>query len=176
MAIKKNQTGTILLGIAAGALVFLGLKTTQTPAATENKPEGFGTIEFSETGWDLGEIAMSEGVNTKEITLTNSSANPIRITRMETSCMCTNAQIVHANGKKSSLKGMVGHGGGVASMSETIDANETATLKINYDPNAHGPSATGPITREVIVGTNNPDQSEFTLTFTGTVVKERQQN
>ncbi|MBI4714308.1 DUF1573 domain-containing protein [Candidatus Uhrbacteria bacterium] len=173
---KKNQTGTILLGIAAGALVFLGLKTTQAPSVPENKPEGIGTIEFSETNWELGEISMSEGINTKEITLTNSSENPIRITRMETSCMCTNAQIVHANGKKSSLKGMVGHGGGVASMSEIIEPNETATLRINFDPNAHGPSATGPITREVIIGTNNPKQSEFNLTFTGTVVKEPQQN
>ena len=176
MQIKKNQTGTILLGIAAGALVFIGLKIASAPSQQkEDKPEGIGTIAFSETSWDLGEIPMTEGVNTKEISITNSSDFPVKIVSMETSCMCTNAQIVHENGKKSSLKGMVGHGGGVATMLEKIEPNETVALLVNFDPNAHGPSATGPITREVIVRTNNPEQSEFTLTFTGTVSKERSQ-
>ncbi|MBI2475396.1 DUF1573 domain-containing protein [Candidatus Uhrbacteria bacterium] len=170
---KNNQTGTIVLGIAAGALVFLGLKavTSQPEQAQDNTPKGVGTIEFSETNWELGEIPMSKGVNTKEIKIKNPTEFPVQITGMQTSCMCTSAQIVHANGKKSAVKGMVGHGGGTATMLETINAGEEVTLLVNFDPNAHGPDATGPITRDVSITTNNPEKSDWDLTFGGIVIK-----
>lgn len=168
---KKNQTQIILLGIAAGALVFLGFKATSAPRTQEIKPEGVGVIEFSQTEWDIGKVTMSEGINTKDVTFKNTSQFPIQITAMETSCMCTKVQIVHEDGKKSALKGMVGHGGGSAAMLETIKPSEEATLRVSFDPNAHGPSATGPITRDITITTNNPDEPIWTLMFTGTVVK-----
>ena len=90
---------------------------------------------------------------------------------METSCMCTSAQIVHTNGKKSGIKGMVGHSGGSSTMLETIGPGEEVILLVNYDPNAHGPNATGPITRNVSLTTNNPEKSNWSLTFGGIVIK-----
>ncbi|OGL72159.1 hypothetical protein A3D69_01290 [Candidatus Uhrbacteria bacterium RIFCSPHIGHO2_02_FULL_54_11] len=85
--------------------------------------------------------------------------------------MCTTAQIVHPDGSKSGLKGMIGHGGGSSSLSETIPAGETAVLLVNFDPNAHGPAATGPITRTVTMRTNSQSQPEIRLTFSGNVIK-----
>ncbi len=114
---------------------------------------------------------MQDGVITRSISLKNDSTDPITLTSLSTSCMCTTAQVVHADGSKSGLKSMVGHGGGTASLSEIIQAGEEVMLLVNFDPNAHGPSATGPITRTVMIDTNSQAQPHIQLDFSGTVVK-----
>ena len=63
----------------------------------------------------------------------------------------------------------MGHGGGTATLSETIQAGETAILLVNFDPNAHGPNATGSITRTVMLHTNSQQQPEIELRFPATL-------
>lgn len=166
----KKQSKTYLWGILAILAILVGFKILSS-SATEVAPVADGELTISESSWDIGDVRMSDGMNTKSISLTNETSSPITLTQMETSCMCTTAQIVHADGSKSGLKGMPGHGGGSASLSETIQAGETATLLVNFDPNAHGPEATGPITRNVMMMTNSQAQPEIKLTFSGNVIK-----
>ena len=166
----KKQSKTYLWGILAVVIILAGFKVLSS-SATEVAPVLEGELTISESSWDLGDVRMSDGMNTKSVPLTNETSSPITLTKMETSCMCTTAQIVHADGSKSGLKGMPGHGGGSATLSETIQAGETVTLLVNFDPNAHGPSATGPITRNVMMMTNSQAQPEINLTFSGNVIK-----
>ncbi|MBI4437433.1 DUF1573 domain-containing protein [Candidatus Uhrbacteria bacterium] len=169
----KKQPTYLYLG-AAGLIALLVIVVISSSGASETPAAAAisdAMLTVSETRWDFGDISMASGKTTKEISLTNTSASPLTITQMQTSCMCTTAQIVHADGSKSASKGMVGHGGGSAALSETISAGETATLEVTFDPNAHGPEATGPITRMVMLGTNSQAQPEIELTFSGNVTK-----
>lgn len=166
----KKKTKPYLWGSLVILVLIVGFKVLSS-SATEVAPVIDGELTISESSWDLGDVRMSDGMNTKSVSLTNETSSPITITKMETSCMCTTVQIVHADGNKSSLKGMPGHSGGSASLSETIQAGETATLLINFDPNAHGPEATGSITRNVMMMTNSQAQPEINLTFSGNVIK-----
>lgn len=161
---KKYLWGAII--VVAALLGLWGITSSSTQMAQVENAE----LTISETSWNFGDIPMSEGIATHEVSLKNETDAPITITSMETSCMCTTAQIVHFDGSKSGLKGMVGHGG-ASSLSETIQAGEAVTLLVNFDPNAHGPSAAGPITRDVELKTNSVTQPKIKLTFSGNVVK-----
>ena len=167
----KKKSKKMFLVLAGIVIILIGVKALSSDASPQVDTAVDGSLTFSQTTWDLGDVSMQGGVNTKEIAFTNDSSAPITVTQLETSCMCTTVQIVHADGSKSGLKGMVGHGGGVAALSETIDAGETATLLVNFDPNAHGPSAIGPITRTVMLHTNSQQQPETELMFSGNVIK-----
>lgn len=165
----KKKSKSYLWGSLVILVLIVGFKVLSS-SATQVAPVANGELTVSESSWDIGDVHMGDGMNTKSISLENKSSAPITITKMETSCMCTTVQIVHADGNKSSLKGMPGHSGGSATLSETIQAGETATLLVNFDPNAHGPEATGPITRNVMMMTNSQAQPEIQLTFSGNVI------
>ena len=150
-------------------VALVGIKVIASSASPVELVEN-AQLTISETRWDFGDIPMSEGITTRSISLKNDTDVPITITSMQTSCMCTTVQIVHSDGSKSGLKGMVGHGGGTSSLSETIQAGEAVALLVNFDPNAHGPNATGPITRNVELTTNSQAQPEVELTFSGNVI------
>lgn len=173
-----NNNSTIAL--VAGAIIVVGIfgivalksnngsgNTSQAVAVTAPIE---GELEFSEMTWSFGEIQMKDGIATRSIEVTNPTPNPITITNMETSCMCTKTQIVRANGKKGPIRGMAGHGGST-SLSETIAPGENVVLNVDFDPNAHGPNGTGPITRSVTMETDSMDQKMATLRFSGNVVK-----
>ncbi|MCR4314294.1 MAG: DUF1573 domain-containing protein [Candidatus Uhrbacteria bacterium] len=166
----KKKSKPYLWGSLVILILIVGFKVLSS-SATEVAPVINGELTISESSWDLGDIRMADGMNTKSVSITNKTSSPITLTKMETSCMCTTAQVVHADGSKSGLKGMPGHGGGSANLSETIQAGETATLFVNFDPNAHGPEAIGPITRNVMMTTNSQAQPEIQLTFSGNVIK-----
>lgn len=168
---KKQSINLLLLGILGIAVLVIGIKVFSSPNSASEPTNENGELTISETKWDFGDVAMSKGITTKKITLENRSVLPVKITNLETSCMCTNAQIVHEDGSKSGIKGMVGHGGGISNLSETIKNGETATLLVNFDPNAHGPDATGPITRTVTMKTSSQKQPDIELTFSGNVIK-----
>ena len=163
-----------LVPVFLGALVFIGLVfglIALFPEPTSADSIENASLTVSETSWNFGEISMKDGDAIREVQLTNDSLVPITITRLETSCMCTSSQIVHVDGSKSGVKGMVGMGGSSPSLSEVVDVGETVNLIVKFDPNAHGPNGTGPITRNVMLQTNSQDQPEISLTFSGDVVK-----
>ncbi|MCR4280468.1 MAG: DUF1573 domain-containing protein [Candidatus Komeilibacteria bacterium] len=156
--------------IISGLAVVLVLVVVYALSSKTAEPVVDAQLRVAETNWNWGDIAMRDGIASKEVEMTNDSSTPITITRMETSCMCTTVQIMHVDGSKSALRGMVGHGSN-ATLSETIAAGETVKLKINFDPNAHGPNATGRMSRSIILQTNSQAQPEIRLTFVGNVIK-----
>ena len=165
----KKQSKKYLWGVIIVVVALVGIKVVVS-SSSQVEPVENAELTISETHWDFGDIPMSEGITTRSISLKNDTDVPITITSMQTSCMCTTVQIVHSDGSKSGLKGMVGHGGGTSSLSETIQAGEAVALLVNFDPNAHGPNATGPITRNVELTTNSQAQPEVELTFSGNVI------
>jgi len=63
--------------------------------------------------------------------------------------------------------GMHGQSGGTV----VIPAGESKVLTAIYDPLAHGPEGTGPITRELALKTNSTITPEVVVRFSGNVIK-----
>jgi len=111
--------------------------------------------------FDFDIISMSEGVVDQTYSLKNGSAEPRTIQKIQTSCMCTVAEIAGQS------FGM--HGGGLAGI--VIQPGERAEMILRFDSLAHGSDATGPITREVYITTDDAAYSQTKLRFKGDVIK-----
>lgn len=166
---KTSLYVAMVCAVFAAGIISVAVWSSPSPEIAESASAA-GQLAFSETDWDFGAVSMKNGIATKEIRVTNPTENPITVTRMETSCMCTTVQLVHENGRESPVNGMPGHGGGAA-VSEILAPGEEARLLVRFDPNAHGPSATGPISRTVTIQTDSADQKNMTLRFSGNVTK-----
>ena len=104
---------------------------------------------------------MKNGNVMKEFTVTNPTDQDVTVKTVLTSCMCTNAFVVSGDGSVKGPFGMPGHGGAVAPANETIKAGESRTIRVVYDPNAHGPAGVGRIDRFVTL----TDDSGVTLEY-----------
>jgi len=112
----------------------------------------------------LGSLSMAAGPATFSFELKNETDTPLRIDRITTSCMCTEATLEYDN-RSFGPFGMPGHGFSPR-ISETIPSGESATVKVTFDPAAHGPSGVGPIQRDVFVESGD---TVTTLGFSATV-------
>lgn len=168
---RKNKSffSTPIL-IILGLIIVAGVVKLSGAGNRADADESSGTLTVSETSWNLGSVSMRDGINTKKVTITNGSDAPVTITRMETSCMCTKATVVRDDGVRGATKGMAGHGG-TPYLTEVIEPGEVVTLEVDYDPNAHGPNAVGPISRTITLNTDSTDRSTIKLRFSGIVVK-----
>lgn len=119
---------------------------------------------------DLGLIPMSEGIKRIVFEYKNDSDEVINITKMFTTCMCTKAKLKIGQ-EETNFAGMQGHKSGLMpiDLRMSLEPGEKALISAEFDPNAHGPEATGPITRAIILETDNPDKPEIEFVFSGEV-------
>ncbi len=98
---------------------------------------------------DFGPISMKNGVVTKDFVITNPLDSTLKLTKLYTSCMCTKATFVLGDTTVGTF-GMPGHGV-VPPLNVTLEPKQQATIKVAFDPAAHGPSGIGRIERVVTV-------------------------
>lgn len=123
-----------------------GITASVQGAIGSNRSES--QLTSPETFYNFGTISMKNGDVSKEFTVTNPTAQDITLNTVLTSCMCTSAFIIEPNG---SIKGpfkMPGMGY-VPPANEVIGAGESRTIRVVYDPNAHGPAGVGQINRSI---------------------------
>lgn len=101
-----------------------------------------------EVFYDFGTISMKNGNVTREFVVTNPTDQDILVKTVLTSCMCTSAFVVEPNGSVKGPFKMPGMGY-VPSANELIKAGESRSIRVVYDPNAHGPAGVGRIDRFV---------------------------
>jgi hypothetical protein len=89
---------------------------------------------------------MKNNEVTKDFIVSNPTNNDIVLPTLVTSCMCTKAYFVLPDGNTKGPFGMPGMGY-VPSLNEKIGAGESRTIRVVYDPNAHGPAGVGSIDR-----------------------------
>lgn len=154
-----------LLLLIPAILILVGCKAV-APAATVNS-----SLVPSSTEYDFGTIAMEDNEVSTRYELTNTGEEPVTITNMYTSCMCTSAKL-HYDGKTSDTVGMPGHGTS-DQINITVQPGETTEVEAIYDPNAHGPMGTGLNRRTVILNTNSSSTPEIQLNFISDVVQTR---
>ena len=126
---------------------------------SENE-KGFLTAE--ETAFDFGNVPMYGGKVKHNFTLKNDGQGPVKISKIYTSCMCTEATLISGKSKKGPF-GMPGHGGLVTFANQEIAAGESVTMEVEVDPAAHGPQGTGPAKKVVYIETDDSQKIQLMM-------------
>lgn len=136
---------------------------TKAEGFTNSHPARVGNVlTAEETFYDFGKISMKNGNASKIFKVTNSTTEDIAVPSLTTSCMCTAAYFVEADGNKKGPFGMPGMGF-VPKLNAIIKAGESADVEVVYDPNAHGPAGVGMIDRFVYLEDANGDKLQFEI-------------
>ncbi len=104
-------------------------------------------ISVSPSSIDFGDIDQTDGIVSREVTVSNTGNLPLEIRRISTSCGCTTADMD----------------------TSPIPGGQTRTLTIRFDPMTH-PDQNGPITRVVYLQTSDPKQPEIEIDIAGNVM------
>lgn len=111
-----------------------------------------GVLTSARPSYDFGTISMKAGDVSTTYRIKNEGSAPLALDKIYTSCMCTTATLVTANGRKQGPFGMPGHGP-LKPATGQLAPGETALLEVVFDPAAHGPSGVGRIERVITVET-----------------------
>ncbi len=144
-----------LLVLGFGGLIFLQIKLNQKNSIPTPTNQVLG-ITANPQNYDLGEIAYSGGLVTRDYEITNTSDKTIKLKKITTSCMCTKAK-VKIGDKETKLFGMEGMGG-INPLLDGFEINpgQKAIVTAIFDPTAHGPQGVGPIDRQVTLTFSDP--------------------
>lgn len=148
---KSISTISVVLVILLGLFLwgYGGSKgTTASVQGVATTLASASSLTAAEKIYDFGTISMKNGNVTKDFTVANKTAGDITVATMVTSCMCTASYLVGPDGKTKGPFGMPGMGY-VPPVNEVMKPGETRTIRVVYDPNAHGPAGVGKIDRFV---------------------------
>ncbi len=113
----------------------------------------YSELVATEKTFDLGTVSMAEGKVSHSFVVKNTGSTPLKIGKVYTSCMCTEATIVNGTSRKGPF-GMPGHGGKSLAF-ETVKAGQEINIEVLVDPAAHGPQGTGPAKKVVYIETDS---------------------
>jgi len=147
----------IIVGIVG--LMWWG-HSIQKPTGTDTGAQG--VLTSTDKFYDFGTISMKNGNVTKDFVVTNPTNKDVFVPTLVTSCMCTKAFMVELDGTTKGPFGMPNMGY-VPPVNETIKAGESRTIRVVYDPNAHGPAGVGPIDRFAILTDKSGGKLQFEI-------------
>lgn len=162
---KKRHN--LLVGAIVGLTLFIGIilmARPATPAAEVVEPVQSGVFETDSQIFDFGSISMADGVVSHTFNLKNSSGDSVKVEKLYTSCMCTEATLVSADDRLGPF-GMEGHGF-IPRIDKQIESGGQVGVEVVFDPTAHGPAGIGPVDRTIFLET---DFGMVELTIVATV-------
>ena len=112
--------------------------------------ENYSELAPEEKTFDFGIVSMSKGNVSHSFKIKNTGNSPIKISKIYTSCMCTEAIIVNGDSRKGPF-GMPGHSGPSSKIDETVGPGQEIIIDVEVDPAAHGPQGTGPAKKIVYI-------------------------
>jgi len=162
------NSNKIIIGVvlATLGLLFGGIWLAQKMnKSTEIVITADAQAEVDENFYDWGTIKLKGGDVEKVFTIKNTGKQPLQLHDVQTSCMCTTAQVI-INGQRSPSFGMHQKSKWVGE----VPAGGMAEVKVTFAPDYHGPSGIGAITRQVKVETNDPDKPVIVFNVKAQVV------
>ncbi len=150
---------TLILIIAVLIVGLFLWKGKKSPAAggviaTLSGPTTQASVAEPSSAYDFGLVSMAKGNVEHDFAITNTTDSDVTINQAETSCMCTEALLKLPDGKEMGPYGMSGHGSSFSrSVGAIIKPGEAITVKVIFNPAAHGPSGIGKIERVVTLST-----------------------
>jgi hypothetical protein len=152
-----NKKISIWLGV--GILAIIALIAFSYPNSQKEKTSDkaaalsmMANIAAPETNYDFGAISMAAGKVTHNFEVQNTSSSTISLGKLYTSCMCTIAYFVNSDGEMGPF-GMPGMGF-IPPLNKELKPVEKATIRVVFDPAAHGPAGVGIIDRVVYLGSD----------------------
>jgi hypothetical protein len=148
--------------VALGALLLYAQPRDNQPSIRDtDAPKGaISVVEAS--NYDFGAISMRDGKVSTIFKIKNTEGEPIKMSKLYTSCMCTEATLKMA-GKTKGPFGMLGHGF-IPSFNEILEPEGVAEIEVVFDPAAHGPAGIGKIQRTVTLENNGGRPIELLIT------------
>lgn len=113
----------------------------------------YSELVSAEKSFDFGTVSMAKGKVNHSFTVKNIGDSPVKIAKIYTSCMCTEATLIAGTSRKGPF-GMPGHGG-LSGLGETVKAGQEIIIEVEVDPAAHGPQGTGPAKKVVYLETDS---------------------
>ena len=104
---------------------------------------------------------MAAGKMTHRYSVGSLGNAPLTITRISTSCMCTEATLVASSAARGPF-GMLGHAP-IPAISERLAPGEMAEVDVVFDPAAHEPAGIGRIERNVTMHDGAGEKLELGL-------------
>lgn len=142
----------VVVVLALGAAIWISWPAPGAGERANTASVMDSALTAEESSFDFGAISMAAGKVRHEFKIRNSSTEPVKITQLSTSCMCTEANLITSAGRKGPF-GMPGHGFFNPKISEIMNSGEEGTVEVVFDPAAHGPAGVGPIQRAVYIET-----------------------
>ncbi|MBE0619003.1 MAG: DUF1573 domain-containing protein [Burkholderiales bacterium] len=156
--------GALILGLGGLVIAARPGPATSSPTAVElvrasaaNKSSS--RLTATRTSFSFGPISMASGKVKHRYPITNAGTEPVVISKLYTSCMCTTAALVKG-GKAGEAFGMPGHTP-IPTINVPINPGEEAFVEVIFDPAAHGPAGVGPIERVVTLENNGGQPLEL---------------
>lgn len=168
---NSNPDPRIKIFIIIAAILVIGgiIVGVMSSNGDKENATGIPKMKIDSIRYNFGTISMTDGLARHNFSIKNEGDGNLIISGIQTSCMCTTA-VLKVDGKNSPTFGM--HSNALL-WSQELKPNQEATLEIIFDPNAHGPDATGPITRTVTMLSNNNNikNQKTNFIFNANVVK-----
>lgn len=128
-------------------------------------PSG-SVLEAEQAFFDFGNISMAAGDVSHNFKIKNTGSEPVTITKIYTSCMCTKATLIRGDGGKIGPFGMLGHGV-IPSIRDILQPGEEAKIEAIFYPAAHGPAGLGSVER--VITMENNGKSNLDVSFRANV-------
>ncbi|MCR4283973.1 MAG: DUF1573 domain-containing protein [Parcubacteria group bacterium] len=157
----------VVIGLVVAMALLSGGKTVNN-----SNPLAYsaGVLNILEENYDFGTISMADGNVSHNFEVKNESNEPVMISKVYTSCMCTTASVIEEGGKRHGEYGMQGHGPIEEANIEILPGGSVA-LEAVFDPAAHGPDGTGKVKRVVYLETNSQAKPKLEVVFEADVIK-----
>ena len=140
-----------------GVSLFYGEGLSLSASGDEN-----GNLTTEDNAFNFGTVPMYGGKVKHSFSLKNNGQGPVKISKIYTSCMCTEATLITGNAKIGPF-GMPGHGGLTMRKSQSLSSGEEAIIEVEVDPAAHGPQGTGPAKKVVYIETDDSQRLQMIL-------------
>ena len=157
--------GGALLAVVAG-LIFV---TDKTGGSAPQTAYSASVLSALTDAFDFGTINMRDGTVAHSFPATNTGREPVSVSAVYTSCMCTTAVVTDKAGTKSGPYGMPGHASPRAEI--LIGGGETVSVEAIFDPAAHGPSGVGLAERSIYLETDSVENPVVELKFRAVVTR-----
>lgn len=163
-----SNTKIVAMIVGLSLLILVGgvalASRAPQPVAVQSSQEA--KVEVDGTSYDWGTIPIDGGNVVKTFTIRNVGTGTLELANVQTSCMCTEAQVV-IDGEKSPFFGMHAKSSWVGKLT----AGSQAELVVTFDPAYHGPAGIGQITRVVSMSTNDASRPKLEFTLAANVIK-----
>lgn len=161
----KNKTylifATIIIGVIALS-VWIG-KSNTIPSYSSSDPNR-PIAAISEKSYNLGDMKVSD-TKSYDFTISNKGKDDLTLSKIATSCDCTFAKIIKADGTESPAFTM----GARNAWQTNLKTNESAKLRVIYKPSVM--PIEGPVDRYVTISTNDPDNPKLEIKVSAVVFK-----